>query len=87
MPPIATIGSVHSHGGVVITGSVTQLANFAFTSRIGDLAFCPIHGIVPIVGNPSPKLLVEGLLSAKVGSITACGAVIVSSVALKTLIE
>ena len=87
MPPIATIGSVTSHGGVVITGSLTNLANFVPTARLLDLVTCPIHGINPIIGNVSLKLFVDGNLSAKVGSISACGSVIVSSIALKTIIS
>ncbi|MBV1711332.1 MAG: PAAR domain-containing protein, partial [Desulfomicrobium sp.] len=47
--------------------------------RMGDLHVCPIpgHGVTPIVTG-SFDTITEGLPNARIGDITACGAIIVT---------
>ena len=69
----ARLGDISSHGGVIITGASRTVA------RMGDLHVCPIpgHGVTPIVTG-SFDTITEGLPNARIGDITACGAIIVT---------
>ena len=71
------VGSMTSHGGVIITGSSNTTVNGVPLSRIGDLHACPIHGINSIVSG-SPDTITTASPNARVGDLCACGAVIVT---------
>lgn len=81
MAKIATLGDPSSHGGVIISSaSLTQAddpANADLVARVGDLHVCPIpgHGTTPII-NGSGNFRTEGKITALVGSVCGCGAVI-----------
>jgi uncharacterized Zn-binding protein involved in type VI secretion len=82
MAKIATLGDFSSHGGTIISSaSLTQAddpTNADLIARVGDLHSCPIpgHGVTPIV-NGSGNFKTEGKVTAVVGSICGCGAVII----------
>ena len=70
MRPQARLGDASSHGGTVITGSVTTLANGIPVARMCDLHVCPIpeDGVTPFVsdcldtatdGRLNPKMVVR----------------------------
>ncbi len=77
MPNTSRIGDSHSHGGVIITGTGKVIDAASPTSRIGDLASCPIHGIVVIVSG-NPRVIDAGSPTASIGDVLSCGAVITS---------
>lgn len=77
--PQARLGDRSSHGGSIITGSVTAFVNGRPVARMGDMHVCPIpgHGVTPIVGG-SMNTATDGRPNARLGDIAGCGAVIVS---------
>ena len=77
--PQARLGDTSSHGGMIITGSVTTVVNCKPVARMGDLHACPIpgHGVTPIVGG-SMNTATDGRPNARMGDMAGCGAVIVS---------
>ena len=79
MRPQARLGDVSSHGGTIITGSVTTLANGRPVARMCDLHARPIHGhgVTPIVTG-SLDTATDGRPNARLGDIAGCGAVIVT---------
>lgn len=81
MPPVARINDTISHGSTV-TGNITSGALKTFVdnlavARVGDSAFCDIHGSVTIVTGLDSEL-VEGAAIAREGDSISCGAVISS---------
>lgn len=77
--PIATITSVISHGGTVITGSPDRVADGLAVARLNDLVNCTDHGVNAIVGVTNTQET-NGRLTASVGSICHCGAVITTGI-------
>ena len=77
--PQARLGDTSSHGGTVITGSVTTIVNGRPVARMGDLHVCPIpgHGVTPIVSG-SLDTATDGRPNARMGDMAGCGAVIVT---------
>jgi len=76
--PQARLGDMTSHGGTIITGSLTTMVNGRPVARMGDMHVCPIpyHGVTPIVTG-SLKTTTDGRPNARIGDVTGCGAVIV----------
>ncbi len=79
MRPQARLGDVSSHGGTIITGSVTTLVNGRPVARMCDLHVCPIlgHGVTPIITG-SLDTASDGRPNARLGDIAGCGAMIVT---------
>lgn len=77
--PIATITSVISHGGSVITGSSDRTAGGLAVARLNDLVNCTDHGVNAIVGITNIEQT-NSRLTASVGSRCACGAVIMTGI-------
>lgn len=77
--PQARLGDTSSHGGTVITGSVTTIVNGRPVARMGDMHVCPIpgHGVTPIVSG-SLDTATDGRPNARMGDMAGCGAVIVT---------
>ena len=77
--PQARLGDTSSHGGTVITGSVTTIVNGRPMARMGDMHVCPIpgHGVTPIVSG-SLDTATDGKPNARMGDMAGCGAVIVT---------
>lgn len=75
--PQARLGDVSSHGGTVITGSVTAFVNGRPVARMCDMHVCPIpgHGVTPIVTG-SLDTATDCRPNARMGDIAGCGAVI-----------
>ena len=75
----ARLGDTSSHGGTIITGSVTAFVNGRPVARMGDMHVCPIlgHGVTSIVGG-SVNTATDGRPNVRLGDIAGCGAVIVS---------
>ncbi len=75
----ARLGDTSSHGGTVITGSVTTIVNGRPVARMGDMHVCPIpgHGVTPIVSG-SLNTATDGRPNARMGDMAGCGAVIVT---------
>lgn len=80
MPRDSRIGDAGSHGGAIITGSPNVIDEGKQSARVGDIYMCPIHGANPIVSG-SAKTVVNNRKNARVTSVTACGATIVSGAA------
>ena len=76
--PQARLGDTSSHGGTIVTGSLTTLVNGRPAARMGDMHVCPIpyHGVTPIITG-SLNTTTDGRPNARVGDVTGCGAVIV----------
>ena len=80
MPAVARIGDVSSHPGVLIAPVATSvITSDRATAHIGTLHACPrpFHGVRPVVTG-IPSVLVEDIPIATVGSVIACGAVVVT---------
>jgi len=77
--PQARLGDTSSHGGTIITGSVTTFANGKPVARMGDMHVCPIagHGVTSITTG-SIDTATDGRPNARLGDIAGCGAVIVT---------
>ena len=83
--PVAKLGDISSHGGVIIGGATRTMVEGAPVARMGDMHVCPIygHGVMPIIhGNMTSSA--EGMPVARLGDTVACGAVIIGS-AMKTM--
>ena len=76
--PHARLGDASSHGGTIITGSVTTLVNGRPVARMGDLHVCPIpgHGVTTIVSG-SINIATDGRPNARMGDVAGCGAMII----------
>jgi uncharacterized Zn-binding protein involved in type VI secretion len=76
--PQARLGDTSTHGGTIITGSLTTMINGRPAARMGDMHACPIpyHGVTPIVTG-SLKTTTDGRPNARIVDVTGCGAVIV----------
>ncbi len=85
--PQARLGDSSSHGGTIITGSLTTMVNGMPVARMGDMHACPIpyHGVTPIVTG-SLRTTTDGRPNAGVGDVTGCGAVIVTG-SLDTMVD
>ena len=81
--PVARLGDSSSHGGAIITSATKTSCEGMLVARVGDTLSCPIHGDNPIATG-SPNFPTEGTLTARSGSVTACGAVIIGG-ATKTV--
>lgn len=78
--PAATLGDGATHPGQIITSCSRHYANNGkLIARQGDIFDCQIHGPNPIVGNVSSKVTFEGPFSARHGSVTECGAIIIAT--------
>ncbi len=79
MRPQARLGDISSHGGTVVTGSVTTLVNGRPVARMCDLHVCPLpgHGVTPIVSG-SFDMTTDGRPNARMGDMAGCGAVIIT---------
>lgn len=75
--PIARIGDLIDHGGYVLEGSPTRKIDNIPCARIGDNVICAVHGINPIVTG-SPHSSTDFRRTARIGSRTACGAIIIT---------
>lgn len=77
--PQARLGDRSSHGGTIITGSLTTMVNGRPAARMGDMHVCPLphHGVTPIITG-SLDTTTDCRPNARIGDITGCGAVIVT---------
>ena len=73
---IARLGDTSDHGGTIITGSATFLANGLKGCIDGDLHSCPIrdHGVTAI--NGTANFTSNDKRGIKVGDRAGCGATI-----------
>lgn len=78
-PSVGILGSVSSHGGIIVTGNPLFLANGSPIAIVGAIHTCPIpgHG-VNIIVTGSSMVRAAGSPVATLGSICSCGAVIIS---------
>ena len=76
--PQARLGDVSSHGGRIISGSLSTVVNGRPVARMGDLHVCPIpgHGVTSIIGG-SMNTTTDGKPNARFGDMVGCGAVII----------
>jgi uncharacterized Zn-binding protein involved in type VI secretion len=79
MPSVVRLGDTSDHGGVVISSAAETYVDGILVARVGDLHSCPIpgHGITPII-NGSGNFYSENNITAVVGSVAGCGAVIIT---------
>jgi uncharacterized Zn-binding protein involved in type VI secretion len=75
--PIARLGDQGSHGGPLVTSASKTYCQGILVCRVGDTYDCHVHGPNPIVSG-SPEYIVEGQQCARIGSLTQCGATIVT---------
>jgi uncharacterized Zn-binding protein involved in type VI secretion len=83
--PIIRLGDMTSHGGRVITASVTHTVAGIGIARVGDKIFCPMpgHGVNVIV-NGALTFLIGGRMVALQGHYGACGCMLISSLVSAT---
>lgn len=77
MPGTARVGDPISHGGTIITGSISRLQGGVGVARQGDLVACAIHGVQTIITG-STDVILDGVGVARVGDVVSCGATITS---------
>lgn len=77
---IVRLGDPTSHGGKVITASVTHVLKGIGIARQGDRVACPLpgHGVNPIIEG-SPTFLIGGRPVALQGHRSACGCSLMST--------
>jgi uncharacterized Zn-binding protein involved in type VI secretion len=82
---IICLGDPTSHGGKVISASVTHVIGGIGIARVGDSVACPIagHGVNPIVEGES-TFLIDGRMVALQGHRSACGCTLISSLPTAT---
>jgi uncharacterized Zn-binding protein involved in type VI secretion len=82
---IIRLGDPTSHGGKVISASVTHTIGGLGIARVGDSVACPIagHGVNPIVEG-APTFLIDGRMVALQGHRSACGCMLISSLVTAT---
>lgn len=83
--PIVRLGDPTSHGGSIITASVTHIIGGVGIARVGDKIFCPLpgHGVNVIVEG-APNYLIGGRMVALHGHHGACGCTLISSLVTAT---
>jgi len=83
--PIVRLGDPTSHGGRVISASITHSIAGIGIARIGDMISCPIggHGINPIIEG-APTYKIGGRMVALHGHLSACGCTLISSLQTAT---
>lgn len=83
--PVVRLGDKTSHGGVVISASVTHTINGVGIARVGDTVQCPQkgHGANPIVEG-AVTYLVGGRMVALHGHRSACGCLLIASLVSAT---
>lgn len=80
MPLVARLGSLSSHGGVLIAPVAKDIeAGDIPVAHVGTLHACPIfgHGVTPVTTGIS-SVKAGGPPIATVGSVCGCGAVVVT---------
>lgn len=82
---IVRLGDLTSHGGKVLTASVTHSIGGIGIARVGDRIFCPLpgHGVNVIVEG-APSYLIGGRTVALHGHHGACGCTLIASLASAT---
>lgn len=75
---IVRLGDPTSHGGAVITASMTHTIGGIGIARLGDRLVCPIHGVNMIVEG-APTYLIGGRMVALHGHHGACGCTLIAS--------
>lgn len=83
--PIVRLGDSTSHGGTIITASMTHTIGGIGIARVGDKLACPIpgHGVNMIVEG-APTYLIGGRMVALHGHRGACGCTLIASLATAT---
>lgn len=82
MRRVIRLNDTTSHGRKVISASPNSQALGVAIARKGDLCTCPLpgHGVCAIAEG-DPDVLIEGIPVALEGHKTACGALLIASVA------
>lgn len=73
LTPLAKLGSLTDHGGVVTQCFGKALVDGELIARVGDIVSCPIHGQTVITEGVF-NVQDGGIEVAHVGSATSCGA-------------
>jgi uncharacterized Zn-binding protein involved in type VI secretion len=83
--PIVRLGDPTSHGGKVVTASLTHTISGIGIARVGDSVLCPVpgHGANPIVEG-APTFLIGGRMVALHGHHSACGCSLISTLVTAT---
>jgi uncharacterized Zn-binding protein involved in type VI secretion len=83
--PIVRLGDLTSHGGAVVTASMTHTISGIGIARLGDKLVCPIpgHGVNMIVEG-APNYLIGGRMVALHGHRGACGCTLIASLITAT---
>lgn len=83
--PIVRLGDLTSHGGSVITASLTHTIGGIGVARMGDKIVCPLpgHGVNAIVEG-APNYLIGGRMVALHGHHGACGCTLISTLVTAT---
>ena len=83
---VIVVGDPTTHGGQVISGSLTQKIEGKPVARLGDLVNCPLfypggkpHGVNKIIEG-EPGCMVDGLPIALEGHKTECGCALIGTV-------
>ena len=78
-PAVAVVGSITSHGGVILTGNPIFPCAGSPIATIGSLHSCPVKGHgVNIVVTGSGLVRAANVPVATIGSLCSCGAIIIS---------
>lgn len=81
--PIVRLGDLTSHGGTVMSASMTHTIGGIGIARMGDELVCPMHGLNMIVEG-APNFLVGGRMVALHGHHGACGCSLIASLITAT---
>lgn len=81
--PIVRLGDLTSHGGSVVTASMTHTIDGIGVARMGDTLACPMHGVNMIVDGESNYLIGERMVALH-GHRGACGCTLIASITTAT---
>ena len=80
--PFILLGDTTSHGGTVVSASITSDCDGKGIARVGDKVTCP--GSVTVIATGDPTAVIDGKPAARHGDKTACGATLIASQSLAT---
>ncbi|RYD63765.1 MAG: PAAR domain-containing protein [Verrucomicrobiaceae bacterium] len=82
---VTRIGDSCSHGATVITGENIRTVDGKKVARRGDLVNCPLHGVNQIISTISGPVDTTTQKTSFLGSVAACGAIILTGSDLTSL--
>ena len=81
------VGDSSTTGGLVLSGSSSQLMDGKLIARVGDEVSCPLCGNVGLIAEGNESILIDGKAAAVDGSLVVCDCPLGSHRVLATVIH